>query len=177
MTSACSGMTTADVIATASLAVALLALGATGWQGWLTRRHGKLSVRPLLTWHTLRVRNDHSFEVIFTLANKGIGPAIVRERYFTRDGHNFMSPDPTSSTVDALVAELLAPNWQCHIKAQGLPGVDTAVVPGEPLVIAHLIFPPEVATEPQKLSELLDRVSFVVVYEDLYQEKIVFRSQ
>lgn len=169
-------MNSSDVIAIASVVVAILALFSTAWQAWLAHSHSKLSVRPLLTWSTSRVRHDNSFDVIFTLSNKGIGPAVVRERYFTRDGSNFQSSDSTRSAVDVLTAELLSPNWRCNIKTQALPGVDTAILPGEQIVIAHLAFQAEVFSEPERLNQLLDRVGFVVIYEDLYRERVIFKT-
>lgn len=67
-------MSPESIIAVSSIVIALAALGATIWQGLLTRRHNRLSVTP-----RLRVDCDHpdDGEVVVTLMNTGLGPAVI----------------------------------------------------------------------------------------------------
>lgn len=54
------------------------------WQGWQTRRHNRLSVRPRLTSET----NDDAGNGFYSieLINNGIGPALIEEFLVKVDG-------------------------------------------------------------------------------------------
>lgn len=164
-----------DFTAIAAVVVAVLALFATIWQTLHTQKHSKLSVRPWLTWNISRTLNNDKFEVTFTLSNKGLGPAIVRECYFTRDGSHFKSEKSNRSAIDLLVEELLPPTLACRVQSQSLPGTDSALLPNEQLIIANLVFPSVVAESYEKIQEALLAVGLVVVFEDLYGEKEIFK--
>ncbi|WP_169170592.1 hypothetical protein [Acidovorax sp. SRB_24] len=168
-------MSNSDIIATASVVVAALAFFTTAWQTWVAHKHSRLSVKPFLSWGTTRNNTHQAFEVIVALSNFGVGPAIVRERYFTLDGCHFESPDGRSA-VEALVEKLLPDDWGCRVAGQGLPGEGTAIPPGATIRIARLLFRPVVFEEQGELARLMERVRFVVVYDDLYDNRDVFRT-
>lgn len=170
-------MSASDIIATASLVVAALAFGIAVWQLRLSRKHNSLSVKPHLTWNMSTMQNVASLNVTYSLSNNGIGPAFVRECYFSLDGNHFKSPDPSQSEIDSLVKQLLPEGWNCTVVAQGLPGINSAIVAGKDMIIAELAVGNDALTDPQKLNQLLDRVSFSVVYEDLYGKQDVFKSE
>lgn len=96
-------MQTADIIATSSLFVALFALFATISQQRTAHKHNKLSVRPLLTWNVARNTSDDGASITYTLRNQGLGPAVVIDRYFLKDGTRFHSQPPTLDMVPALI--------------------------------------------------------------------------
>ena len=89
----------------AGLLVALLALGLTLWQGWLTRTHNRRSVRPHLDWRTHTARSDSGVSFRFLIRNTGIGPAIVRRRCFYLDGAPYSSPNNTP--IEEIVEQCL----------------------------------------------------------------------
>ncbi len=64
----------ADPVAFASGVVAFIALAAAIWQGWVTRRHNRLSVTPQLR---LDVDTTDGEPIRIPLVNCGIGPAII----------------------------------------------------------------------------------------------------
>ncbi len=75
-------MDTNTIIATASVVIAGCALLFTAWQGMETRKHNKLSVRPILTGETFDAER-YSVEkdirrVSLEIINSGIGPAIIK---------------------------------------------------------------------------------------------------
>ena len=61
-----------DLMALGSLATAVCALVATIWQAAISRKHNRLSVRPVLTLY--RQENDG----VITVRNNGSGPAIIQ---------------------------------------------------------------------------------------------------
>ena len=70
------------IIAIASVFIATCALLFTAWQGWETRKHNKISVRPILTGETFDAER-YSVEkdirrVSLEIINSGIGPAIIK---------------------------------------------------------------------------------------------------
>ncbi|MGD8779550.1 MAG: hypothetical protein PVH88_11390 [Ignavibacteria bacterium] len=61
------------IISISAVFISLCAFGVAIWQGFITRTHNKLSVRPLLNFST-RFTED---EFVLKLENQGIGPAII----------------------------------------------------------------------------------------------------
>ena len=85
-----------------TLIIALCALAATIWQAAISRKHNKLSVRPVLTLYRLDI------DGVIYIKNNGSGPAIVKEYEIWKDGalvnedqlpkllpHAFEAPDLT----------------------------------------------------------------------------------
>ncbi len=69
-----------------AIAVATLALLLTIWQGWQTRRHNRLSVRPSLEqFVTMNIRDGAEYYE-FKLINKGVGPAVIKEWVLSFEG-------------------------------------------------------------------------------------------
>ena len=64
----------------ATLIVAMCALGLTFWQGFITRQHNKLSVKPMLKFVMKRELGFYELK----LMNCGVGPALIRtfQNYF-----------------------------------------------------------------------------------------------
>lgn len=168
-------MTNSDIIAAASVFVATLAFFTTAWQTWVTHKHSRLSIKPILSWGTTRNQTEAAFEVEASLSNFGVGPALVVERYFTLDGNHFESSDERSA-LEALVEKVLPDDWNCRVAGHGLPGEGTAIPPGTSRRIGRLIFTPEVYEQQGELVQLMERIGFVVVYEDLYGNRAIFRT-
>ena len=69
-----SDLTNSDVIAISSGVVALCALGTSIWQGYISRHHNLLSVRPHLEI-VVSLSRDEGLR--FRLVNGGLGPALL----------------------------------------------------------------------------------------------------
>lgn len=63
-----------------TLVIALCALAATIWQAAISRRHNKLSVRPVLTLY----RRD--IDGVIYVRNNGSGPAIIKSYEIWKNG-------------------------------------------------------------------------------------------
>ncbi len=160
-----------DIIDIATLCVAMGAFGAAAWQGWIARRHNRLSVRPALTWRRSRSVTTGGIEIEYSVTNTGVGPALVKDVYFTIHGDRLATVED-QDVVETLVQHVLGDSLNFHLKAHGLPGTDAAMAVGERIVIAHLLFPtmsPETAAT--VLPRFVEHVGFHVHYESLYAEK------
>jgi hypothetical protein len=79
-------LNSSDYIALASAVVALCALGTSIWQGFLSRRHNILSVRPHIEI-VLRAKDDPVFAI--DLINNGLGPAFIAKLSMRRGSSNY----------------------------------------------------------------------------------------
>ena len=64
-------------IALASILIAFIALQSNIKEGKETRKHNKLSVRPLLTVEKKQIEEEDNHNHKFILVNSGVGPAII----------------------------------------------------------------------------------------------------
>ena len=67
------------IIAMASAAIAMLTAIFVAYQAYLSRRHNRVSVRPLLSLRRNQYRSDADsvLNMEYTLENNGLGPAII----------------------------------------------------------------------------------------------------
>ncbi|MEW8293610.1 MAG: hypothetical protein AB2651_22050 [Candidatus Thiodiazotropha sp.] len=79
-------METSEIIAICAAIIALSATGVSIWQGYLNRRHFRLSVKPHLTVHW---KNFSDEPVSFTLTNNGLGPAVIKSFILEVEGNLF----------------------------------------------------------------------------------------
>jgi hypothetical protein len=77
------------MVGVASSIIALCALTFTIWQGFLARKHNRLSVRPQLTsWMENHISKNGYFK--YTLINNGLGPARIEEFQVKVDGEDIV---------------------------------------------------------------------------------------
>lgn len=76
-------MNTETYISITATAISLSAFGVAVWQGYLTRKHNRLSVKPMLHFNTGIVGDDYVIE----LRNTGVGPAILKDCKITFNGN------------------------------------------------------------------------------------------
>jgi hypothetical protein len=169
-------LTNSDIIAAASLLVALFAFFLTAWQARLMHQHSRLSVKPILAWGTEKKLSTTFLEMVSTLTNKGLGPAIVVERYFTLNGLHFQSASEDTTPLEALVKELLPEDLNAVIARQALPGIGSPLLPGDAMAISHLVFPSLRDDRWKEIESRMGKVQFVVVYEDIYGQRRVFKT-
>ncbi len=163
-------MTSSDVIATCSVIVAALAFIATLWQAWLAHKHNRLSVRPLLVWHIARSNNPGSAGITYSVKNLGLGPAVIRDRYFTKDKNRFIVPGLATDEVHAFLESVLGRRVQYRLRGFGLPGKDSAIPSQSEFVIAAIDFPGLPASGLGNVEEMAGDINFHIKYESMYGE-------
>ncbi len=154
-----------------AMLVALVALGAAIFEGRATRRHNRLSVRPLL-------RIDYA-ETGITLHNTGAGPAILNTFEVFVDGEEVeceIDDLPAIAAAETLeMEELLTPS-------DSGDGVFYAYMPdpGNSLMaqekVGLLTFPalPQDGDDRFELWERLLRITFRIRYASVYGEENTF---
>ena len=66
-------MNTETIISLSATVIALSAFGVALWQGYVTRKHNRLSVKPMLHFDIGMIEDDF----VLKLTNSGIGPAVI----------------------------------------------------------------------------------------------------
>lgn len=169
-------LSNSDTIAATSAIVALLAFAATIWQGWMTRKHNRLSVRPLLVWHIQKNSTSNGIEITFCVTNKGIGPAIVDDRWFTIEGRKFEPQGLQADLVVELTANILKDVHPYFLQQHGVPGVESSILPQEEVIIAKITFPGLTTQNQAPVIEAIDRAAFNIKYECLYERKFLLST-
>lgn len=170
-------MTSSDIIATCSVIVAVLAFAATALQTWLSHRHNKLSVRPLLVWHISRRNETTSCGVTYSVRNLGLGPAIISDRHFTKDNVRFSAPKVAANEVNAFVEFSLGERIKYHLKSFGMPGKDSAIPSQGEVIIAELYFPTIAPRNFEIVEKLAGNINFHVKYKSIYGECFEFNAE
>ena len=163
-------MSTADVIATSSVVVAVLAFFVGAWQTWSTHRHNRLSVRPLLVWHVGRTADPGSSTIAYSVKNLGLGPAVIRDRYFTKDAARFLPPDLKTDEVGAFVEAVLGSKVPYKLRKFGLPGKRAAIPTQCEVVVAEIEFPGASPEQLKVIEEIAGETGFHIAYESMYGE-------
>ncbi len=170
MDSLCTKITSSDIIAICSVIVAALAFAVTLWQAKVARMHSRLSVRPLLVWHSHRINAEKGSRISFSVRNHGLGPAIVTARYFTKEGNRFHPPGLKTDEVADFLTYLFAKKIEYRLLQYGLPGQDSAIPAGTEIVVADVDFPAIPSVNFDTLNSTTRDVNFVVEYKSLYEE-------
>lgn len=147
----------AIIIATASIFVAV-------WQGYETRKHNRLSVRPKL--QISYSVDEERFGYI--LINNGLGPATITEIKIFIDGIEMTNPG--FSGYDELIDKL---NFNNRRKAHSSLNPGTNIKAGEMKNI--ILFNIE---KDDNLDELLptiyQRISMEITYMSMYNEEFIY---
>jgi hypothetical protein len=169
-------MTPTDIVAFASLAIAVFAFFATSWQAWIAYKHNRISVRPLLVWHVSKFNTKDSTGISFSVRNLGLGPAIIRDRYLVKDGNRFVPADQKSDEVPAFVDHVFGKKVNYQLKEFGLPGKGAAIASQGEVVVASLEFLQVLAPVLTGIIESAGDVAFHIHYESMYGEKYELKA-
>lgn len=164
-------MTASDVIATSSVFVAILAFFATVYQAWIARHHNRLSVRPHLVWHIGRRNAPSGAGIVYSVKNLGLGPAIITERYFTKDGIRFVAPGLQTDEVPDFLHHVIGRKFEYRLNVFGTPGKNAAIPSQGEVVIADIDFPSQSLAQIATFEQVAGNVAFHINYESLYGEK------
>ncbi len=155
-------MENSDIISLCSMAVAVAALGTAIWQGYVSRKHSKLSVVPRLV---LDFYSYPGLPVKIELHNKGIGPAVVDDFQFELDNRKFKIEDVQS--VEGIIERLgLDPqklSWLGHIPCKG-----ATLLPGDTHRLIEFTDSYKDLEFHNKLVQLLPRIGFAIKYRNVY---------
>lgn len=155
--------------------IAVLALFVSIHSAWETRKHSRLTVTPRLTTstHGDSVSDDHgsTLQVSFTLANVGLGPAIVKAAEVLLDG--VVVPATSSEDVRALLQHTF-PGARLGPTVFFMKlNKEHAIAAGNVLDIVEFTM----TNAPSDARKQLERFAIVVRYESLYGEPFTYDSR
>lgn len=154
-------MSADTVTAICAAVIAMLALFASAWQGYETRRHNQLSVMPHLDIFGPNIEFDDEYQQNFlglVLDSAGLGPARIVEYSLLVDGDRFTEKDISS---DKLLGRLPAKSKVWWLQ------------PGDALVVGRRRFVFAIPSDSsdsnrQEFFQALQRVRVVIKYESFY---------
>lgn len=153
---------TDNIIAATSAFVAVLALGLTIWQGTLTRKHNRLSVRPHLVIET--DSGVHEFEV--KLTNNGLGPALIKRINVVVDGKP--SSQDKESRFESLLKSLFE-NIDSEVETTEF-GDNYVMAEKESVKIMKITFTGNNKPDPSAIKARLNSADLLIEYESFYNE-------
>ncbi|WP_316367753.1 hypothetical protein [Candidatus Thiodiazotropha sp. CDECU1] len=154
-------MDTSDIIASSAVIIASIAVGVSIWQGYLQRKHFRLSVKPNISVHS-----DHTSEeeVIFTMRSNGLGPAIIKSFAIEVDGKQVPSQGDglMKNALIGIGIDVIGDAKCKHF----LPSIDDVYGPGEDLMLLDITYDPE---SRENIKEAISRLKFSINYSSIYQ--------
>lgn len=170
-----SSFSASDVVAAAAALIALCSLVATIWQGWISRSHNRLTVRPMLVWVSARTFGESGVTLQYSIKNFGVGPAIVKKQFFKLNGVVVEAKQSGGDYIRDIAAQALGNRFSYVLRRHGLPGVESAIPPGGECIVAELEFP-------RADEKVLDAVyastdvRFNMLYESLYGDRQILSA-
>lgn len=106
----------------------------------------------------------------YSVKNLGLGPAIIKDRYFIKGKTRFKPTGASTDEVSEFLESVLGHRVQYHLKLFGLPGKDAAIPSQSEVVIADIDFPAVPQCRLDVIEAMAGEVSFQIRYESLYGE-------
>lgn len=156
-----------------ALIISVLALLLTFIQGWNSRTHNRLSVRPQLATFTETTADPErkGIQIVsIKLSNSGLGPAVIKTFKPILDGVPLRANKAGDlfPVVEKILPAMLIKD-ECYI-AVLRPGHVMAT--GEAITLAHLVIVPTIHDDPKALEKALDRFHVRVGYKSVYGESL-----
>jgi hypothetical protein len=123
-----------------------------------------------MVWERRRSITDAGVELVYSIKNHGVGPAIIRDRFFLVNGQRFNASTTHGDEVLELSQALLRNKIPYFLREHGLPGKRTTIPQNGEHVIVRLHFPAVVAPQVDLVLSQLDEVIFCLEYESLYKK-------
>lgn len=129
-----------------------------------TRKHNKLSVRPILGFHDNRknIKDGKRF-IQFVLQNNGVGPAVIKNFILRHDSEEVTRND--SDAYNAFIDEKLK---KLHLVTRGSHTPDSAMLPSAEVIL--LSFECKNEEEAEAIAEA-DRLGLRIEYTSIYKDE------
>ena len=146
------------IISVSSVIIAIVALIVGVWQGFVTRQHNRLSVKP-----HLRIDRSDVESIKIILCNTGVGPAIIETFELRIDGETVSGDRMTR--MHAILKRLGIMNVNVRF---GTLVQEEAIAVGE----KYILFEIKDGLENHKeIISVLPRLTFSISYKSIYGEK------
>lgn len=161
-------LNTSDFIALSSAIVALCALGTAIWQGYVTRQHNVLSVRPHLE---IVVTSNDTRGISIDVKNGGLGPAIILCIDVTVRGktHRIKSSSDYQEIFAGLIRMAqISSSFKLHCY---MPDKHSVIASGASIELVSLSPTQDLAPLLEVFPQFGGTVSVNVEYQDMYEGK------
>ncbi|WP_319237476.1 hypothetical protein [uncultured Propionivibrio sp.] len=166
MTCDFNGYSCEGIGALASAVIAVFALVATVWQAWVTRKHNRLSVKPLLnTWSET---NGGAGIYEARLKNIGIGPAII-DSFEVRVDDKMVEGNGLD-VIDSAVKAMFPSNAP-SVLYKSCMAKGGALGAGEGITIVRIQFSPLAMPTYDEFEQMKKRVRLTVRYKSIYKHE------
>ncbi len=152
-----------------SILIAILALYFTKSQISKHDLHNRLTVRPFLNDSTTINNGEHTYS--FSIQNKGMGPAIIREAAIYVNGKQMTGDDPLEAAIG-----LICTGKPILTFGHETVAIGSYISPNEKIDIATIQTKPEYSLEQLK-TEITNSAYILVRYESIYGESFNYDSR
>lgn len=110
------------------------------------------------------------------MRNLGLGPAIIKDRYFEKDGVRFVQPSNAGNEVKLFVDSIFAKKIPYDLLKFGLPSRESAIAAQGEVVVVDIEFTSVPAGGLATIEAMAGSISFFVNYESLYAEAFSLKA-
>ncbi|EOV6281615.1 hypothetical protein ACOQ0N_001467 [Vibrio parahaemolyticus] len=160
-------MESSDYIAICAAIISFVALGLGIYQSHLTRKHNKLSIRPILSISKV---SSYDRGLSYTLLNNGLGPAIIKK-------FGVMIDDKLIESSDNIIFSALEKIGVEHFDV-GYFTLESgeAYNVGEELLLLGFVDKESNPDKYANLDKVMPRFKFYIEYECIYGDKFKLQS-
>jgi hypothetical protein len=157
----------------ASFTASVIALFIAFWQGYVSRRHNWLALRPYVVSRQNRTKEENGVRLRYELLNVGLGPAIMKKMEVFI-GNDLVKGTEEMMPIEEAAHRLLGGKIVFEIKHSASPSEGYCFKANDEYPVAEVYFPKITVSESKILRELLRTVRVVVHYESFYGEKFSY---
>jgi hypothetical protein len=152
-------------ITISTIVIACVAVCISIWQGWVTRQHNKLSVKPILEIFTSTTKDGTSMGV--RVENHGTGPAIIKDFFVYFKGKPTKVDNREKADNIYRAANLYTSKinlWHPHKSG-------AVIKQGGTVNLISYVEKNLTIQDVEKFEEKLSHLHFKFIYESIYKEK------
>jgi hypothetical protein len=150
------------IVGITSTVIALVALAIAIWQGYVMRKHNKLSVRPLLRLDRVSIGKTQSISLI----NSGIGPAIINKFDVLVDDIVLQGQGMTRMNEALRTLGIIDIRYSSYELFS-----EEAFAVGETQALIQIIHPDITADQIKRIVAVLPRLKFSFKYVSIYGDE------
>lgn len=153
----------------AALFISLCAFAVTIYQSYLTRKHNRLSVKPILTLDRFLDLDERSFSV--TLENFGVGPAVIDTFTMKYRGQVIHSFEPQIVQLAFADNVLAIGNFKHYVYQSG-----EAVGAAQTKLILQINFLDTPSFTEAKCKDILKNLTLSIEYSSIYSDRFTLNQ-
>lgn len=159
-----------------SLGLSIAAIVVAIWQGVLTRKHNRVSVRPYVVTRRAKNRTQAGMTGVYEFVNVGLGPAVVRRFEFLVD-RKPLTGGMSLEAADEVLARTIGGAIEYQVVRSACPSPGYCLRAGEEYLLAEVSFKGITKDLEKELDRRLQVVDVELEYEDFYGRKFTLSTR